>query len=179
MGHGVRAPRGRDHQSDFLVGPSPLRVQLAVVAERDLAGEKAALSPSPATRATCQHPVPLRSPYPEGRDSVWGTPCPQPLTSNHQVTPGWAGHSQRGLLGSTRRVGWGLLSWVWVPAGEMQWGRATTRPFIQPQAAGSESNQRPPISQIPGDLLCPAPSLLGLQQQDSTCTLFPVNNLTW
>lgn len=41
VGHGVRAPRGRDHQADFLVGPSPLRVQLAVVAERDLAGNKA------------------------------------------------------------------------------------------------------------------------------------------
>lgn len=45
---------------------------------------------------------------------------------------------------------------------------------------GSESNQPPPISQIPGELLCPVqkPSLLHLQQQDSSWTYFFLTT-TW
>lgn len=55
VGHGVRAPRGWDHQADFLVGPSPLRVQLAVVAERNLAGDNTSVwLPNPCHK--CQSP---------------------------------------------------------------------------------------------------------------------------
>lgn len=77
VGHGVRAPRGWDHQADFLVGPSPLRVQLAVVAERDLAGENAVLSPTlplmpehTQGQARCQHPCASGTPYPEARETA-------------------------------------------------------------------------------------------------------------
>lgn len=55
VGHGVRAPRRWDHQADFLVGPSPLRVQLAVVAERDLAGDNAGVW-LPNAHHKCQSP---------------------------------------------------------------------------------------------------------------------------
>lgn len=88
VGHGVRAPRGWDHQADFLVGPSPLRVQLAVVAERDLAGEKAALSPTlplVPERTQGQPPSASGSPYPEARETGH---CMSPA-SDKQSIPSW------------------------------------------------------------------------------------------
>lgn len=141
-------------------------------------------------------PPPLGIPYPQARQTaldpsmVWGTLCPQPLTSN-QSLPGNTrlsraqpkGPSGQQQQSGTRFAQLGLsLGWCNVvglrhnsplhpaPSCSQHLGQAKQ---------GSESNQLPPISQIPGDFLRPVqkPSLHGLQQDSSWAHYFLT--ITW